>query len=180
MTRMPAPAAARTASLMLPPRRLFLSLVPVVALTACGFKLRQAPNFAFTSLYSAAATPLGNELKRDLEASGKVKVITDAKQQGDAQVILDILGDQRERVVVALNSAGQVRELELRLRVRFRLRGKDGKELIPETELLQRRNVSYNSSVVLAKEAEEALLYRDMQNDIVQQIMSRLAAVKGT
>ena len=80
--------------------------------------------------------------------------------------------------MVALNSAGQVRELELRLRVKFRLRGKDGKELIPETELLQKRNVSYNSSVVLAKEAEEALLYRDMQTDVVQQLMRRLAAVK--
>ena len=172
MASTPALAAARRR------RRQFLSLVPIAALTACGFQLRQAPNFAFTSLYSVAATPLGNELRRDLVASGKLKVITDAKQQGDAQVILDILGDQRERVVIALNSAGQVRELELRLRVKFRLRGKDGKELIPETELLQRRNVSYNSSVLLAKESEEQLLYRDMQTDIVQQLMRRLAAVK--
>jgi LPS-assembly lipoprotein len=31
---------------------------------------------------------------------------------------------------------------------------------------------------VLAKEAEEGLLYRDMQNDIVQQVMRRLAAVR--
>ncbi|OOG54920.1 hypothetical protein B0E49_08945 [Polaromonas sp. C04] len=159
-------------------RRLILVSAGAGLLTACGFQLRQAPHFAFTSLYSAAATPLGNELKRDLVAGGKLKVISDAKQIDSAQVILDILGDQRERVVVALNSAGQVRELELRLRVRFRLRGKDGKELIPETELLQRRNVSYNSSVVLAKEAEEALLYRDMQTDVVQQLMRRLAAVK--
>jgi LPS-assembly lipoprotein len=172
MTRTRAPAAMAQ-------RRLLLHLVPIAALTACGFQLRQAPSFAFTSLYSAAtATPLGSELKRDLVAGGKLTVITDPKQQGDAQVILDILGDQHERVVVALNSAGQVRELELRLRVRFRLRGKDGKELIPETELLQRRNVSYNSSVLLAKESEEALLYRDMQTDIVQQLMRRLAAVK--
>jgi LPS-assembly lipoprotein len=31
---------------------------------------------------------------------------------------------------------------------------------------------------VLAKEQEEVLLWRDMQNDMVQQIMRRLAAVK--
>jgi LPS-assembly lipoprotein len=31
---------------------------------------------------------------------------------------------------------------------------------------------------VLAKEAEDALLYRDMQTDLVQQIMRRLAALK--
>ena len=54
----------------------------------------------------------------------------------------------------------------------------DGKELIPETELLQQRDISFNESAVLAKEAEEALLYRDMQTDIVQQLMRRLAAVK--
>ena len=163
-----------------PTRRLLLAATGAGLLAGCGFKLRQAPNFAFTSLYSAAATPLGSELRRDLVASGKLQVITDPKQAGSAQVILDILGDQRERVVTALNSAGQVREIELRLRVKFRLRAKDGKELIPETELLQKRNVSYNSSVVLAKEAEEALLYRDMQTDIVQQLMRRLAAVRET
>ena len=162
-------------------RRLLLAAAGASLLLAgCGFKLRQAPNFVFSSLYLADATPLGVELKRELLASDKLKVISDPKLLSSAQVILDIRGDQRERAVTALNSAGQVRELELRLRVKFRLRGKDGKELIPETELLQRRNVSYNSSVLLAKESEEELLFRDMQNDIVQQIMSRLAAVKGT
>ncbi|HXE23145.1 MAG TPA: LPS assembly lipoprotein LptE [Rhodoferax sp.] len=160
-------------------RRLLLAGALVGGLAGCGFKLRQAPNFAFTSLYCADATALGVELRRELQASDKLKVISDPALLGSAQVILEILGDQRERAVTALNSAGQVRELELRVRVQFRLRGKNGKELIPETELLQRRNVSYNSSVLLAKESEEELLYRDMQNDIVQQIMSRLAAVKG-
>jgi LPS-assembly lipoprotein len=32
---------------------------------------------------------------------------------------------------------------------------------------------------VLAKEAEEALLFRDMQSDIVQQVMRRLVAVQA-
>lgn len=159
-------------------RRLVLALPWAGLLAGCGFHLRQAPDFAFSTLYCGADTPLSNELKRDLTASGKVQVFNDAKQIGDAQVVLDIPGDQRERVVVALNSAGQVREIELRLRVTFRLQGKGGKELIPDTQLLQRRYVSYNATVVLAKESEEALLYRDMQTDIVQQMMRRLAAVK--
>lgn len=161
-------------------RRLILTAVCAPILTACGFQLRQAPNFAFTSLYSgvAASSALGNELKRNLVASGKVQVITDARQIDSAQVILDVLMDQRERVVVALNSSGQVREMQLRLRVKFKLRSREGKELIPETELLLKRDVSYNETVVLAKEAEEALLYRDMQSDIVQQLMRRLAALR--
>jgi len=31
----------------------------------------------------------------------------------------------------------------------------------------------------LSKESEEALLYRDMENDLIQQILRRLAAVKS-
>ena len=53
----------------------------------------------------------------------------------------------------------------------------DSLKLIAPTEILQQRDISFNESAVLAKEAEEGLLYRDMQNDIVQQIMRRLAAV---
>ena len=63
--------------------------------------------------------------------------------------------------------------------MRFKLRTPQGKELIPETEMLQQRDISFNESAVLAKEAEEGLMYRDMQSDIVQQLMRRLAAVKA-
>jgi hypothetical protein len=38
--------------------------------------------------------------------------------------------------------------------------------------------MAFDETQVLAKESEEALLYRDMQADLVQQIMRRLAAVK--
>jgi LPS-assembly lipoprotein len=38
--------------------------------------------------------------------------------------------------------------------------------------------VSFNDAQVLAKEAEEQLLFRDMQNDMVQQILRRLAAAQ--
>ena len=62
--------------------------------------------------------------------------------------------------------------------MRFRLRTPQGDERIPETELLQTRDISYSETIALAKEAEEGLLYRNMQTDIVQQLLRRLAAVK--
>ena len=163
-------------------RRSLLSLMASTAalsLGGCGFALRKAPNFAFTTLYSSLAetSPLGVELRRSLESTRKVKVVTDGRQINEAQVVLDVLSDQREKVVLSLNAAGQVREFQLRMRFRFRLRTVAGKELIPDTEILQQRDISFNESAMLAKEAEEGLLYRDMQSDIVQQIMRRLAAV---
>jgi LPS-assembly lipoprotein len=161
-------------------RRILLLAGLPLALSACGFQLRQAPHFAFTSIYVAAApnSSLGNELKRSIAYSDGVAVLTDPARIERAQVVLDVLADQREKVVVGVNATGQVREFQLRTRMKFRLRSPQGKELIPETELLQQRDISFNESAVLAKEAEENLLYRDMQTDIVQQLLRRLAAVK--
>jgi LPS-assembly lipoprotein len=62
--------------------------------------------------------------------------------------------------------------------VRFRVRDMAGVERIPETELLQQRDISFSEAVVLSKEAEEELLYRNMQTDLVQQIVWRLASLK--
>jgi LPS-assembly lipoprotein len=151
-----------------------------LSLVACGFELRKPPEFAFKTIYAnvASTSVLGVELKRNLAALGNVQLITDAAQAKDAQVVLDILQDQREKTVVGMTPAGQVREFQLRIRIRFRLRTFGGKELIPDTEMLQQRDISFNESAVLSKEAEEGLLYRNMQTDIVQQLMRRLAAVK--
>ncbi len=163
-------------------RRFCLTLLATSAtlgLAGCGFALRKAPNFAFKTLFSpfAESSTVGNELKRSLESGGNVRVITDTRQIDQAEVILDVLQDQREKTVVSLNASGQVREFQLRIRFRFKLRSAKGIDLIPATEILQQRDISFNESAVLAKESEEGLLYREMQSDIIQQIMRRLAAV---
>lgn len=162
-------------------RRLVLSSAGAALLAGCGFQLRQAPDFAFDSIAinAVSSSAVGNELRRSLVASGKVTVLPPNSALGQATVVLDMLQERREKVVVSLNASGQVREFQLRSRVRFRLRTPQGKELIPDTELLQQRDISFNEAAVLAKEAEETLLYRDMQTDLVQQLMRRLAALKA-
>jgi LPS-assembly lipoprotein len=170
-----------------PRRRLFavvsaaaLSVALPVVLSACGFQLRQAPNLPFNTMFVgfAESSSLGQELRRSLEASG-VRVITDNRQLDAAQVILDVIQDQREKIVVGVNTSGLVREFQLRVRFKFRLRDKAGNEVIPETELLLQRDFSFSESSALAKESEEALIYRSMQSDVVQQALRRLSAVKS-
>ncbi len=163
-------------------RRSLLAATPAALLLAgCGFKLREAPDFAFRSIVIGAGSgsPLGNELRRSLAANGKVDVVVDATKMINADVVLFVPQEQREKVVVGLNASGQVREFQLRFRVKFRVATPKGKELIAETEILQFRDISFNESAVLAKETEEGLLYRDMQSDVVQQLMRRLAAIKS-
>jgi LPS-assembly lipoprotein len=165
-------------------RRFCLTLLATCAalgVQGCGFAMRKAPDFAFKTIFSpfAETSLLGNQFKRSIESNGNVKVITDSRQIDKADVILDVLSERREKVVVSLNTSGQVREFQLRLRFNFRLRSAKNSELIPATEILQQRDISFNESAVLAKESEEALLFREMQSDIVQQIMRRLATVKA-
>ena len=162
-------------------RHLLLSLGAAALLSGCGFALRQAPHFAFTSIYVVAGekSALVTALQRSIASNDKVNVITDAKNINQAQVLLEVLTDQREKVVMGMSPAGQVLEFQLRLRIKFRLRTSDGRELIPATEIMQQRDLSYSESAALGKEAEESLLYRDLQSDVVQQVMRRLAGVRA-
>lgn len=163
-------------------KRTLLSLMSVVPmLAACGFRLRGVPQFAFRSLFIQAprGSLLARELERTLASSNEqLKVLRDPSSPDDAEVIFVLLSEKRERAVVGLNASGQVRELQLRLRARFKLRKPNGDEVIAETELLQQLDISYNETIALSKEAEEQLLYRNMQTDLVQQLLRRLAAVK--
>ena len=158
-----------------------LGLVMVVALTACGFKLRQSQTYVFETIAVTPATggPVKSELRRYL-GERVVELPAPGVDAGvpQPQVILDILSEPREKVIVGRSSTGQVREFQLRVRVSFRLRTPDGRELIPVTEIVQQRDISFNESAVLAKEAEELLLYRNMQSDLVQQLLRRLGALK--
>jgi LPS-assembly lipoprotein len=162
-------------------RRLLLASSALLAMTGCGFQLRGAPDFAFHSLRVNAAdnSPLATELKRNLAAIGKVKLIEDAKEAASADAVFELLSEVRGKTVVGVNTSGQVLEFQLSLRTRFRLRTPQGKELIGNTELVQQRDISFSESAVLAKEAEENLIYRDMQSDLVQQIIRRLAAIRA-
>lgn len=163
------------------PRRGFLLALAAagasLGLAGCGFELRKAPVFAFRTLALSGNSELINRLRREMRAAGTVTLLPGDDKSADA--VLDILGENRDRFVISTNSAGALRELQLALRVRFALRTPDGKSLLPATEVSQTRDLSFNETNALAKEAEAELLYRDMQADIAQQMMRRLAAVKA-
>jgi len=159
-------------------RRALLALIPPagLAVAGCGFKLRGSQNYGFEriAVLPNPGGPLVTELRRSLDNA--VTVLPAEAPLSQAQVVLDLLQEQREKIVVGVNASGQVREFQLRLRVRFKLRTPQGQELIGPIEISQQRDISFNESAVLAKEAEEGLMYRDMQSDIVQQLLRRLAA----
>ncbi len=157
-------------------RRALLATAGASALLAgCGFALRQTPPLPFRRIALtgfAARSPLEAELRSRLADSAQV-----VDTPGQAEVLLQSLVDKRERSVVASTAAGQVRELQLRVRFEFQLSSPGGRLLILPTELLLSRDMSYSESFALAKAQEEAELVAAMQADIVQQVLRRLAQV---
>ena len=152
-----------------------------VILSACGFQMRGSNgqyHMPFQSIYLGFPenSPMGVELRRNLRGADAVTVVDDAAK---ADAKLDVLSETRGRTILSLNSQGRVREYLLTYTLVFKVRdGKDG-ELLPPTEITLKRSIAFNENQTLAKESEEVLLYRDMQSDLVQQILRRLTALKA-
>lgn len=159
--------------------RVIVGVLLASVLGACGFHLRNAASFAFETV---AVTPergagVAGELARYF--GERLRPVAVVPGQPPVQAVVDILEERRDESVAGVNASGQVRELQLRVQVRFRLRTPQGRELIAPTVIAQQRELSFNETVILAKDAEKAALYQEMQSDIVQQILRRVASVKS-
>ena len=156
---------------------LFLALgLGTLLFTACGFHLRGVAQLPFNTLYLQAGytSPLGHEIRRNLRTSN-VRLV-DSPAGADATLI--IMSELREKQILSLSGTGTVREYQLRYRVGYQVTDGKATTLIAPTEIVLKRDVSFQDSQVLAKEAEEANLYRDMQSDAVNQLVRRLQAAK--
>lgn len=162
------------------------TLAPGLWLVGCGFRPRgsgQPLVFQTLRLNGPAGSLIVQGLKGQLQASGvrvfDASVPVTEGEGARPDVVLDVLAERRERVVVGSTATGQVRELELRQRLLFRVRTPAGKELVAAQDLLQERELSFSETEVLSKATEEELLFRDMQLSMVRQIMARLAALRA-
>jgi LPS-assembly lipoprotein len=157
-------------------RRLLCSGMAAALLAACGFRPRGSVRLPFESLHvqAAANTPLGQELRRVLRASD----VRLEETQTQAAATLTVLSEIREKKILSLGGTGRVREYQLRYRLAYQVTAAKAEVLSPPAEILLTRDISYSDQDVLGKESEEAMLYRDMQSDAVQQLMRRLQALK--
>jgi LPS-assembly lipoprotein len=144
-------------------------------LGACGFHLRGSATVPFQTLYIPnPKSGIALDLKRNIEAGTNAKVVDDPKA---AEAILELTGESREKIILSLTGTGRVSEFRLRYRVSYRVHDGKGGEYVPTSVVQLQRDITYSDSEILAKEAEEQLLFRDMQSDMVQQVLRRLATV---
>jgi LPS-assembly lipoprotein len=145
-------------------------------LAGCGFHLRGQARLPFESLHIPGNNPLVAELKRNVAAASSTRIVD---KPSEAQAVLGFTVELRDKTILSFNAQGRVSEYQLRYRVGFRVTDPKGaKVYLPTSEILLTRDMAYSDAQVLAKEAEEALLFRDMQRDMAQQIIRRLVAAK--
>ncbi len=148
-------------------------------LSGCGFQLRGAASLPFDTLYVQApiGSPFAVQLRRVIIAGSSTRVVNAAKE---AAATLVVVTELREKSILSLSGGGRVREFQLRYRMSYRMLDKNALETLPVTEIVLTRDFSFNDQDTLSKESEEALLFRDMQNDAVQQLVRRLQVVRLT
>ncbi len=157
-----------------------LLLLTMLVLTACGFHLRGSNlkdvQFAFKSLYLKAPgeTPFVADLRRILKAN-KIE-LTPAADKAD--LVLEVVSEQTLKQILSLSGAGRVQEYQLFYRVSLRAYDNQQNDWLPADEISLSRILPYDDAQVLAKEQEEASLYKDMRNDAVSQAVRRLNRAK--
>jgi LPS-assembly lipoprotein len=154
-----------------------LFLVAMLFLASCGFHLRGQYGMPFNSLYLDAPNPNSPfiaELRRKLEAK-QVKMTASAEQ---ADVILNIVFEASDKQILSLGGAGRVNGFRLTYRVSLRAYDNNKQDWIPAEEMTLRRDYTYDDAKILAKEAEETLLYQVTRSEMAQQIMYRLSRSK--
>ena len=151
-------------------------LLLVLSLTACGFQLRGRANLPFETLFVESANPAFiADLKRAMDVGTATRILP---KPTDAQAVLQILSETREKRILSLSGIGRVQEYLLVYRIEFRLRDNQSRDLLPRQIIELHRDMTYDDAFVLAKESEEVLLYADMQKDAMSQVLRRMSAAK--
>jgi LPS-assembly lipoprotein len=159
-------------------RRLSLATLAVAAtaaLAACGFHARvpQALNYERIALSGFAdRSTMADEIRRALPSTAHI-----VSNVIESQVVIQAIEDTQHTTVEASTAFGQVRELELHVKLRYRVLDPNGTELLPLADVERFRDMTYDEKDALAKDTELKALYRDMQSDMAYQLVRVLSAV---
>lgn len=153
------------------------ALFCTLLLAGCGFQLRGTASLPFETLYVQAPTgsQFATQFRRLVISGTGTRIVDNAK---GAEATLVLVNELREKNILSLSGGGRVSEYQLRYRMSYRLLDRNAVETIPVTEISLVRDFSYSDTEALSKESEEALLFRDMQNDAVQQLVRRLQVAR--
>jgi len=151
-----------------------LLLLLGLSVSACGFHLRGSvtlsPMMARTYVEAGQSVELAAELSDLLQSSG-AQLVT---QRLEAKAVIKLLGEQRQRRVIAVDSNGAASAYELSYQASFELLDGDGAVLMARQLVSRSRDLSYDSGNVLGKSREEEQTYRALRAEVAAAILQRI------
>ena len=158
--------------------KLQVLLLIAAILAGCGYQLRGSASLpeVMSVTYIRGLQPY-SPLVMDFAQALRTRNITVTDDPDSATAIITITGNNIEKLVQAVDSAGNVLEYEIRQTIRFSVSDSGQQVLLPEQSLSLGRDFLYTSTDVLAKAREEKLLRRTLQENLVSLAMLRIAAL---
>ena len=152
-----------------------LVLALVAGAGGCGFKLRSysfAGNVESFSVTGETRSLVAVPLRRALRQAGLEEVA-----DGGGALQVQLLDQDTERRSVSTTGQTRAGEYELEYRVRYRLVSGDGEELLPATWIERRRAYRVDAGNIVGSSEEQAILSRELVQDLVAQILRSMDAV---
>ncbi len=162
-----------------------LRLITLTALLAvlcgCGFHLRKEavlPPGMGTVLVQGADpfSPLGRDLAAALERAGSTVV----EKAGNGVAVMNITANQLATDVLSVGGNARANEYSMRYHVEFNVTDDAGKAILDKQVIELSREYTFDAFQAAAVAAEEDLLRKELQREMVQSIMRRLDALGRT
>ena len=149
----------------------------VLALSACGFQLRNALTLPadLGPVRVVAAdrySPLAESLSMALERAGA----TAADPTSSEAAVLDVLAESWGDTPTGVDAFGRSLEFSLRYAVIFELRRADGAPLVPRQTVELARDYVSNPVNSIGTEGEREILVRELRREMVASILRRIDA----
>lgn len=158
--------------------RTSLVLVAALALSACGFHLRQSAalpdSMKRVHLKVNGGVDLQRDLARALEASGSA--LEEASGPDIAEVVVPIAAFSTDTLTVS--GAARVTEYSVHYHVQFAVNDGAGNPVIPPQTINMSREFSYDAFNTIGTTAQVEEIQRSLNDDMVQAIMFRLQAAQ--
>jgi LPS-assembly lipoprotein len=151
-------------------------VIACLLVSGCGFQLRTWDiGSSVESAYVAVSdrNPMKGPLERALRQAG----VDLADAADTAAVVVELLDARQERRSVSVSGQARAAEYEMTLAVQYRVTDPRGGELIAPQWLQRERVYRVDRDNIVGSSEEQALLVREMQTDLVQQILRAVNAV---
>lgn len=153
---------------------LLFALTVALLAGGCGWHLRGASEVPPIGRFYLSASDRHSDLVASLNdylRDSDIEVVADATA---ADYSLVILAEREDSRTATVNSNSRAAELALTEEADFTVLDRDGRRVLPRTTVVVERSFEYTEINALASDSESALLKREMQAELAQQIVRQL------